>query len=280
MEEGKRSQQHSFDDKQSQWKALSPVLCDWLTNHNLQFADAMRKLRRTGKIGEFVSVFVNEKQDGACTFDDFLQEGLIEYLDVNDENNALIALYEGEATLETTHIEIEPFTILGVYAGLIPYPHHNQSPRNTYQCAMGKQDLGNIAYNQASDSRYVLVWQQAAARIGMKRSASSIQWLSERISLARYAHYENNWNNCVRRELLMGYQDSPTTNFEDRTREPVQADPSAPVKLDTAAKAHIEQHRKLQEDLTDEMVGLARQLKETSLMMSQSVQNTERVLFS
>lgn len=44
-----------------------------------------------------------------------------------------IALYEWEATPETTHIEIEPFTILGVVAGLIPFPHHNQSPRNTYQ---------------------------------------------------------------------------------------------------------------------------------------------------
>lgn len=44
-----------------------------------------------------------------------------------------IALYESEATPETTHIEIEPLTILGVCAGLIPFPHHNQSPRNTYQ---------------------------------------------------------------------------------------------------------------------------------------------------
>ncbi|MFS8004744.1 putative vesicle transport protein, Use1 [Helianthus anomalus] len=35
--------------------------------------------------------------------------------------------------------------------------------------------------------------------------------------------------------------------------------------------------RKLQEDLTDEMVGLARQLKESTLMMNQSIKNIEKV---
>ncbi|KAL6629677.1 hypothetical protein ACP70R_029442 [Stipagrostis hirtigluma subsp. patula] len=168
-----------------------------------RFANDMRMLRRSGKIGEFVSIFVNEKQhcihiasdggrvcrplivadkgisrikehhmkelrDGIRSFDDFLRDGLVEFLDVNEENNALIALYEhvdqdDVKRSSITHIEIEPLSILGVVSGLIPYPHHNQSPRNTYQCAMGKQAMGNIAFNQLfrSDSLlYLLVYAQ------------------------------------------------------------------------------------------------------------------------
>ncbi|MCL7042696.1 hypothetical protein MKW94_012970 [Papaver nudicaule] len=67
---------------------------------------------------------------------------------------------------------------------------------------------------------------------------------------------------------------------EDKHREIKENDSSAPIKLDAEAHAHIEKHRKLQEDLTDEMVGLAQRLKESSLMMSRSVQDTEKVLDS
>lgn len=70
---------------------------------------------------------------GEWGFNDFLRRGLIEYLDVNEENVSLIALYDNLCTPRNTHLEIEPFTIMGVVSGLIPFPHHNQSPRNTYQ---------------------------------------------------------------------------------------------------------------------------------------------------
>ncbi|KAL3849948.1 hypothetical protein ACJIZ3_011830 [Penstemon smallii] len=68
---------------------------------------------------------------------------------------------------------------------------------------------------------------------------------------------------------------------EERSQNTVE-DSSTPrsVKLDAAAQAHIEKHRKLQEDLTDEMVVLARQLKESSLVMNQSIKNTEKILDS
>ncbi|XP_050215672.1 uncharacterized protein LOC126666839 [Mercurialis annua] len=70
------------------------------------------------------------------------------------------------------------------------------------------------------------------------------------------------------------------SNIDDRTRESTHVDTSTPLKLDTPAKARIEKHRNLQENLTDEMVGLAQLLKESSLLMSQSLQNTEKILDS
>ncbi|KAG1180263.1 hypothetical protein G6F70_000650 [Rhizopus microsporus] len=169
-----------------------------ITRRVQHFAKSFRRLRRAGRISEFVSVFVNihhrtvnlssdggricrpliivengvpaVKQHhiddliaGKLTFDDFLKGGLVEYVDVNEESDANIAVYEKDIIPQTTHLEIEPFTILGAVAGLIPYPHHNQSPRNTYQCAMGKQAIGAIGYNQLNRIEtliYLMVYPQ------------------------------------------------------------------------------------------------------------------------
>ena len=63
---------------------------------------------------------------------------------MNEENDCRIAIGEKYIGPATTHLEIEPFTILGVCGGLTPYPHHNHAARNTFQCAMGKQVSPNL----------------------------------------------------------------------------------------------------------------------------------------
>ncbi|GIS74114.1 MAG: DNA-directed RNA polymerase subunit B [Nitrosopumilus sp.] len=75
------------------------------------------------------------------SWNDLLRMGVLEMIDANEEENCYITLDEKDSK-KHTHLEVFPPAILGAGASIIPYPEHNQSPRNTYESAMAKQSLG------------------------------------------------------------------------------------------------------------------------------------------
>ncbi|CAH2355586.1 DNA-directed RNA polymerase I subunit Rpa135p [[Candida] railenensis] len=54
-----------------------------------------------------------------------------------------------------THVEFSPTNILSILANLTPFSDFNQSPRNMYQCQMGKQTMGTpgVALVHRSDNK-------------------------------------------------------------------------------------------------------------------------------
>jgi DNA-directed RNA polymerase beta subunit len=163
-----------------------------------EFVANIRKMRREGKIPPYVNVAYHEHLNevriltsagrvvrplivvengipkltkeilekvkrGELTFSDLVKNGIIEYLDAEEEENAYIAVKPEEVTKEHTHLEIDPAVVFGFSAQFVPYPEFNRGDRVNYGAKMGDQSIGIFAanfLNRVDSKSSILVYPQ------------------------------------------------------------------------------------------------------------------------
>ncbi len=86
-------------------------------------------------------------REGRLTWRDLVRQGIVEYLDPEEEENAYIASSPEELTPEHTHLEIHPAVIISMAVSLIPWAERNLSTRNLQAAKMMDQGLGLYAAN-------------------------------------------------------------------------------------------------------------------------------------
>ena len=86
-------------------------------------------------------------EDKTLKWNDLIKQGIIEYLDAAEEENALISLKPEEVTSENTHLEVDLMDLLGVVTSLVPYVNHDSGSRLLRGSKTQKQSLGLYCAN-------------------------------------------------------------------------------------------------------------------------------------
>jgi DNA-directed RNA polymerase subunit B' len=90
---------------------------------------------------------IKQLTEGALCWSDLVRQGVVEYLDASEEENALVAYDEEKLTNEHTHLEISPMVICGLATALVPFGNFNQSSRLIIGSKNQKQAVGFYAAN-------------------------------------------------------------------------------------------------------------------------------------
>lgn len=92
---------------------------------------------------------IQQLEKNELAFSDLVRQGVIEYLDAEEEENALVAFFEDELTKQHTHLEISPVSLFGLCSSMVPYANHSPGARISMGSKNQKQALGLYAANYA-----------------------------------------------------------------------------------------------------------------------------------
>ncbi len=115
------------------------------------------------KQSKFTRELEEKLKSKEINFNWLLRNGIVEYLDAEEEENILAAMTEKDITEKTTHLEVDISAIFGFTINTSPYPEHNSLARHAMLANFTKQAQGLYAtnFNQRFDSRsYILFYPQ------------------------------------------------------------------------------------------------------------------------
>ncbi len=90
---------------------------------------------------------IQQLQKNEISWSDLLNQGVVEYLDATEEENALVAFFQSDLTPEHTHLEVAPLDIVGLTTSLVPFGNYNQGVRLNQGAKNQKQAIGFYAAN-------------------------------------------------------------------------------------------------------------------------------------
>lgn len=86
-------------------------------------------------------------EENRISWTDLVAQGIIEYIDAAEEDNAFVALKDEDINPEHTHLEVHPIDIFGIITSIVPFGNHDQSSRLNRGSKTLKQGLGIYAAN-------------------------------------------------------------------------------------------------------------------------------------
>lgn len=93
--------------------------------------------------GSYPGIYMSSQPARMVRSVKYLPLGQEDYVGPLEQPYMSIAVKDAEVVPgESSHVEFDPTNILSILANMTPFSDFNQSPRNMYQCQMGKQTMG------------------------------------------------------------------------------------------------------------------------------------------